>query len=300
MRSASIPAVIAVTLGLLAQPASAAENGAGARSAEAIEPVRLGYTIYAGGLRALALDMRVALDPPRYGVQTQVRATGFLARILSFVLEARTTGMLRADGLVPAHYATANQWRERDIRKVAMRYGGAPVPAVTAIPPARKDDRGRVPEAQRQGTVDPLTGIFDLLLADGGACRGTARIFDGRRRYDISAEPDGREQLAASGYGIYSGPAQVCRLSVETIGGFWNTMDERKRYPDAVRIWLAEAVPGAPPVPVRLQMDTSYAAIVGHLTATHRGDAAELPESRLDGAAELPSAGGAKAGQRAR
>ena len=290
-------AVIAVTLGAAAAPSLASGAAAGASAVPAIAPLRLDYTIYAGGLRALALNLRVMTEPPDYRLQAQVRTTGFLSRIVSFVLEAQTAGRAGDKRLVPGRYATANRWRERDIRRVTMRYGRAPVPAVTAVPPSREDDRGRVPESERRNTVDPLTGIFNLLLADRAACDGTARIFDGRRRYDISARPDGSGRIAPSGYSVYSGRARICRLSVTTIGGFWDSVNERKRYPDAVRVWLAEAAEDAPPVPVRFQMDTGYAAVVGHLTGIHRGTDAALPETPLDTAAEIPSTGGSNPGE---
>lgn len=292
------PAVIAVTALLAATPASAEETQA--TRAPDIGPMRLDYTIYAGGLRALALDLRVATDAPGYRLQTQVRTTGFLADIVPFVLEAVTWGTLTPDGARPERYVTANRWRDKAIRRVTMHYGDAPMPAVTAEPPPKADDRSVVPDGERRATVDPLTGIFDLLLARGAGCAGTAEIFDGRRRYDISAKTAGTRQVDPGAYGVYSGTATLCRLSVETIGGFWNRFDERKRYPDAVRIYLADAVDGAPPVPVRIEMDTGYAAIVGHLTEITLDGRATLPASGLEVVEGAPSGTQAEAGENAR
>lgn len=285
-----LPAAMAIAASLLALPVRADKPEAG--RAEAIAPLRLDYTIYAGGLRALAMRVRVATRPPAYRVQVQVRTTGFLADLLSFVLAARTDGRRAAGGWRPERYVTANRWRDRDVRRVAIRYGDSPQPAVAAVPPPKKDDRGIVPPAERRGTVDPLTGVFALFLARESGCAGTAEIFDGRRRFDVTAATDGTRQVETEGYGIYSGEAAVCRLSVETIAGFWNRFDERKRYPDAVRVDLARAVEGAPPVPVRFQMDTGYAPVVGHLTGTARGDAAGLPDTGLRVLEGAPSPAG--------
>jgi len=288
-------AVTAVTALLI--PAAACADTTRATTARAIEPMRLDYTIHAGGLRALSLNLRVATDPPAYRLRTQVRTTGFLADIVPFVLEAVTRGRLAAGGPRPERYVTANRWRDTDVRRVTMRYGDAPMPTVTAEPPPKADDRGVVPDAKRRDTVDPLTGIFDLLLARGAGCAGTAEIFDGRRRYDISARTAGTRKVDPGDYGVYKGTATLCRLSVETIGGFWNRFDERKRYPDAVRIYLAEAVEGAPPVPVRIEMDTGYAAIVGHLTTIKRGARADLPATGLDVVDGAPSGASGETGQ---
>jgi hypothetical protein len=288
-------AVIAVTV-LLAAPSANAEETQ-ATYGRPIEPMRLDYTIYAGGLRALSLDLRLATDPPAYRLQSQVRTTGFLADLVPFVLEAVALGALTPDGPRPDRYVTANRWRDRDIRRVVMNYGDSATPGVTAEPSPQKDDRSVVPEAKRRATVDPLTGIFDLLLARGAGCAGTAEIFDGRRRYDISAATGGSKRVDPGSYGVYSGTATLCRLSVETIGGFWNRFDERKRYPDAVRVYLADAVEGAPPVPVRIEMDTGYANIIGHLTGISRNGRASLPATGLDVVEAAPSAPKAQAGE---
>lgn len=263
-------AVTAITCLAAVLPARAAS------AAERLPTVRLDYTIYAGGLEAMSLALRVRTDANGYLLQTRVRTIGFLSRVVPFVLEAATEGVHDGDALVPRSYATANRWRSKDIRRVDMQYRDGVVPDVTAVPEPEDDDRKRVPRDRRRETVDPLTAVFRLLLSGPGTCRGQAAVFDGRRRYDMTAERVGKTAVDSGDYGIYRGEATQCRLGVETITGFWNDVEERKRYPEAVKLWLGDAVEGGPPVPVRLEIDTDYVTVVGHLTQVRRGEAASL------------------------
>jgi hypothetical protein len=45
---------------------------------------------------------------------------------------------------------------------------------------------------------------------------------------------------------------------------------------------MAPAAEGAPPVPVRMMVETNYINFVGHLIGVERGAATTLPASQLD------------------
>jgi hypothetical protein len=246
-----------------------------------MKPVRLDYTIYAGGLHALDLSLRAETAQAGYALGLRVHTAGFLSRLLSFRLEAAALGRLNGEGPAPRRYETANRWRQNDVRRVAMRYADGQPPSVTAEPPPEQDDRSVVPQSRRVATLDPLSAIFRLLLTGEGTCGGEVSVFDGRRLYDIRAEPQGQATLKPGGYGVFQGTARVCRLGIETVTGFWNKFEERARYPESLRVWMGKAVPDAPPVPVRLEMKTRFVAVVGHLTGVRRGGEAHLPPSDL-------------------
>lgn len=258
-----------------------AQIAAPARAAD--QPVRLDYALYAGGLKALDIAARLEFGEPGgdYGVRLRVETAGWIARLFPFLMEAQSRGARADGGLAPARYVTANRWGDNGVRWVELTYADAGPPAVRAEPPAEQDDRQVVPAEARRGTVDPVTAVAGLLFAAEDGCDGRAEVFDGRRRYDLVLAGRGRDTIAPDSYASYAGPAQVCELQMRQITGFWEKHDMKRRYPDTVRIWLAEAVAGAPPVPVRLEADTLIGALRVHLVKTARGADAELADSGL-------------------
>lgn len=263
--------------------AGAPANPARSTSAPEAGPLRLDYALYAGGLRALEFATRVEMDEGGYDLRFQARAAGWVETFFSFALESRALGERTDAGLSPRAFRSAARWNGGDLRWVRLDYAaGADMPRTTAVPPPNADDRARVPDSARRDTVDPLSGLYGLLLGTGddARCGGAARVFDGRRRFDVTARDRGEARIDG-GYTVYSGPARVCMVRVERAAGFWNDARRRERYPAEIRVFLARVVAGAPPLPVRLEADTDWLALRLHLTRVHTGPAAELPATDL-------------------
>ena len=108
-------------------------------------------------------------------------------------------------------------------------------------------------------------------LAETGRCEAEAKIWDGRRRYDVAVSHLGEERLVADRPWAYNGLATRCALSFERIGGFWREQP-RWRDPDEEAaalnrtIWAAEIAPGRWAL-VRVELETSYGTVVGRLLA---------------------------------
>ncbi|WP_027287957.1 DUF3108 domain-containing protein [Rhodovibrio salinarum] len=245
-------------------------------------PVGLAYKLYVGGLNALSFDTRIALDTGGYDIRLQARTSGWIGSLWPFVLEGRSEGTRVRGALTPERFATANLWGDNGKRWVRMTYPSpnAP-PEVNAEPAPTADDRAVVPVSARAGTRDPISAIYGLILGQGEICSGEHRIFDGRRRYDISAERLGSAQVPESSYAVYSGTAVKCRLSVKKVTGFWEKYESKSRYPDTVDVWLARITDDLPPLPVRIQTNTRVGELRVHLTGVTRGPATELPDAGL-------------------
>ncbi len=79
-----------------------------------------------------------------------------------------------------------------------------------------------IPENATLGTVHPFAPVFDIAsqLDETGRCEGEFAIFDGIRRYNAAIQDGGDITLMADSPSDYQGPAHLCRISVERIGGF--------------------------------------------------------------------------------
>lgn len=257
------PLVAALLLGLLAA----------ARPAPA-ETLAVAYHVYVGGIHGLTVEASFALPEASgeagdtaYLAAFEARTDNLIGRIYPYRLSARSAGLSAADGLRPAHFQSLAE-RRSGIRKVRLRYaadGSVAVEREPEEPPRPAPDRVPVTEAMTRDTLDPgsaLVLLFDT-LARTGRCAGTAPVYDGRYRYDLVARTIGPAELEASRYGAYAGPAVECELAVRPVAGF-----RRKwaaRLPETVRVWLAPPIPGAPPLPVRIEASSYIGAVRAHL-----------------------------------
>ncbi len=287
--------VVAALTGALsgAGAARAAEAIAGASAAEAVATQQPGpdhglvYHVYAGGLRVLTLRSDLAFGAERYDLSFTGRSDGILAALLHFVISARAVGEFSGQDLAPQAYYTANRWRWREARWVEIDYRGDAVSALS-MPLPGEDDRPPVPAELQAGTIDPLSALFQVLVGVGAgeSCTGGARVFDGRRLYQVEAARVAETELPESRIGVHAGTALECRLTISRQTGFWNDAERRKYYPTVVSVWLADIVDGLPPVPVRAEAETSVATIVVHLVHVEEPGDGRLARDEAGGPAE--------------
>ena len=138
------------------------------------------------------------------------------------------------------------------------------------LPEPENDDRTQVPQGMRTGVLDLTSGILSVIwrMQDNEACEATLPVFDGRRRYDLVFFHGGKHKLHANGYSPFVGHAIVCQLSVQKKAGFkqtdrsgWNDGDRR------ATVWMGKPFPNAPPLPIRMTLDTPFGGLVAHLSA---------------------------------
>jgi hypothetical protein len=102
----------------------------------------------------------------------------------------------------------------------------------------------------------------------------TVKVFDGKRRFDITGKDVGMEDINDKDYGIYEGPARLCETGFDMIAGewkdrkptrFWQKSDtEEGREP--FQIWLAILDPKLSELPVRLETGSVFGLVYIHLT----------------------------------
>src|SRR5262249_31572256 len=126
---------------------------------------------------------------------------------------------------------------------------------------------------------DMLTATLLLMQAAQNTqkCEGSFPVFDGKRRFNVTLQDKGMENVPQSDYSSFSGEALKCTLKVEPVAGFkekdkkrgWMAVqshtEERKKPPT---LWLARVDEAGPVVPVRMEIASDYGAVVAHLTKT--------------------------------
>ena len=238
---------------------------------QAAQPLYLKYEAYFGGLHAMDINLQVDRSPQDYEISLEARLTGFISNFFSFEMASRAAGMTGEEGPRPKRFRTQNVWQGKKERWVEISYGSNGSLQVAAEPPAQADDRDKVPESYRLGTMDPMSGFLAIVetLSRSGDCSNSVEVFDGRRRYDLVTQDRGAKTLAVSAYAPYGGPATHCRLALKQVTGFWKKEHLKKRYPEEIDLYLTQVEPGAPLLPIRLEAENPFGAIRVHLV--HHG-----------------------------
>jgi hypothetical protein len=251
-----LPAAIlirAAVLALVALPASAETLGAR-------------FEIYMGGFKALAIQARAVVDDRAYGVEASLKSTGMMDWILRYSQKVEGRGEIRGETSPLLYHSDGTLFGTRRTTRLDYRADGS---IATNLHPANEDDdRTPVPEAMKHGTIDPMSVFVALnrAAASGGSpCNGKVPIYDGRRRFNLVLEDDGVSAVEKSQYTVFSGPALRCKIQMERLGGFQRNPRFNAQPPRVSIIYAARFGDGAWWLPVRLESDSSFGYVVGHL-----------------------------------
>jgi hypothetical protein len=119
------------------------------------------------------------------------------------------------------------------------------------------------------GTIDPASLVMAVIAAYAQKqdCTGTYKLFDGVRRYDLTVQELGSGNVQFYKQSFYQGPAVQCQATPQLIQGFSDMAVQSQLYPTSAIIWLANAVQGAPAVPVRIETQNALGKMVFDLVA---------------------------------
>lgn len=228
----------------------------GAASAES---VRARYEVHALGSILLELDARFEVTQQAYAVEAAFRTRGLAAMFVTARHVSRAHGGWADDRPVPAAFLSEGTWRGRP-RRIALDWQGSHPRVLELLPPAEEEQREVVPDAQRRGTVDILSAFAGLVRHVGrlGRCDLDAPVFDGRRRSDFVTRSEGREVIRPW-RNAWHGEALRCGYEGRLVAGFRHDEDRaRAGEPQRGTAWMAAPYPGAPSIPVRVDIPTRW------------------------------------------
>jgi len=217
------------------------------------------YAIYGAGLNTARLEARLSVAPSSYQARLNYRTAGLFGALFPAESSTLAQGFWRGDDVAPFHFAASGRFHGAS-RLTVMDYQ-AGQPLVRALVPANDAEREPVPSNLERNTIDTLSAMVLLVrrVQESGRCDAHAVTFDGRRLIDVTAHTAGVQQLPRSGRSPYFGPALRCDFEGRQLGGFRHGEDASLlRRPRRGSAWLAPAVAGAPPIPIRLVFETLW------------------------------------------
>jgi hypothetical protein len=226
---------------------------------------KLRYDVWAGGVRVLEAEITLRTNGQRYRMDMEAELVGPPSWVEDYRLVSFSEGVLGEAGPQPQIYRIESEEGDDD-HWVQLAYANG-MPSVEADTNLEKKRREPVEDALKQDSLDPLTGLLSLVLQAAGksSCEGHVPVFDGRRRFDVSLADAGTGELSKSRLNAYAGPTQRCEVSLRPIAGYRYSGHDKAQFPETVVLQAAELVPGLPPLPVRLDTEIEYGALILHL-----------------------------------
>jgi hypothetical protein len=250
-----------------------------------LPPIHTTYDVYVGGFHLVAAQIWFEEQKNAYHVVVKAGTEGFWGWLLPWntILDAR--GRINGDRLEPKDFFTRDEWAHKPkITKLHFNGKGDVVPEFD--PPNTDKNREIVTKEQRQGALDPITALLQMLahVAVDKSCAIPVPVFDGKRRFDIVGRDAGYEITENEDYGVYSGKARLCGADFKMISGEWKDREHanfwKKTETEAGRepfhIWLASPAKGLPELPVRLESTSVAGLVVVHLSSWSYATSGEI------------------------
>lgn len=238
----------------------------------AIKPIVATYDIYVGGFHLLTADILFEEDAHTYHAYMKGKTYGIWYSMFPWDTELNAKGQIKSDRFIPAEYATHDIWGKKS-KTMKLHFGAKDV--TSEYDPPEQDNKFLTPE-QKEGSLDPITALLQMLahVAIANDCNVTVPVFDGKRRFDVTATDTGTEYIDEEDYGVYKGYARVCDARFKAVAGewtekikarFWKSGDKGEDR-EPFHVWLAQVAPGLPELAVRIETGSAWGDIIMHLT----------------------------------
>lgn len=227
----------------------------------------VGYDIRVGGLTLAAIDLKAVVDGGKYVATSLVATKGLADVFVSSDVQALATGaIVQGKTIVPRTYNSDIRGGEKR-QLVGLLFGDKGPIAIDSAPPY--DNRFPVSEELKAATLDPVSSILYVALGSSvqasAPCGVNVPIFDGRRRYNLTLAFKGNDKVEARG--VYKGPALHCVAQYQRVAGFKPPKNGKKpKVVPPIDVWLAPMGGNAMLVPVRMEIDSDFGAIVARAT----------------------------------
>ncbi len=252
-------------------------EGAAARAPVPSDLQAMTYEVYAGGINAVTAQLDIRDNPKdKYSMELDAQTKGFLGKLVPWSGTFETNGKHLKDGdYRPALHKSTAKWKdEADIKEYVYGADGSfvrlhSIEAGVDVTPKKIDGE------LTQGTIDALTATMRVMktISKNGKCEGESDVFDGDRRFKLVFAHEAEDQLAATDYNVYSGPAARCRVEVVPVAGPWHkkprgwmSIQEQGREKGSLpTVWMAQLSGTGPAVPVKMRIKTDYGTLFMHL-----------------------------------
>lgn len=262
-----------LSLAASAPPVHAQGGERGGGDAAAASTLDVEYSIYVGGITLGQLTISMRMEGGAYKAISTLRTSGVVNAVWSAKIEASTSGMIEGGALKPQLYYASSQSEARN-QQVTVKYPEGSAPTFFAEPAYLDPQKIVMPDAQKLGTLDPVSAMVTITTALGaeGAkpCVATLPVYDARRRYDVGLTFERKTNVNMDN-GLYSGPVEICRIAYNPLAGAPQQVLADGKLPP-LRAWMAPLQSSADPsrrymIPLRIWAESDFGIAAAVLTS---------------------------------
>ena len=238
-----------------------------AAEAQDARQVDIGYEITFAGFAGFRIDVTARIDGSRYDVETSTFKEGMLKAItMNYFGRNRAWGGFTTHGAQPAAGSLSIVVGDKP-RTWTAQYGSGGTVKEVHSPQWTPQPKQVIPDADRTGSLDPLSAALSIGFAGDAACDRTVMSNDGKRRVDIIIRKVGMEPAAATGIPGAIGDVLVCTLFTKRVSGEFEEAakeaeTERER---PIKVWLARFDQSQVRYPGKLEASTGFGTIRGKI-----------------------------------
>ena len=191
-----------------------------------------------------------AVGTDAYAIRYRMEQKGVARWFSDGQQTARGTGTFDGQAITGSYYYKHDYEAEDDQQRVELyRPTGARRLRLWSAPEYWFSDP--VPEDLALGATDPMGALirlgFPAAPAGQSPCDRLAKVYDGRKRFDLRFEPTGTVRLRRGGKGRYEGEAHRCKMTLTKVAGY--RPKDRGADEGDLYVYLA-------PVPAELRSET--------------------------------------------
>jgi hypothetical protein len=241
---------------LLAVPLAAAQEA---------RKVEIAYEITFGGIAGFRIDVTARFNGSSYDVESSTFKEGMLKAVtMNYFGRNRAWGGFSTHGAAPVAGSLSISVDGKP-RTWLAQYGAAGFLQETHNPVWKPTPQQTISDADRQGSLDPLSAALSVGLAGDAACDKPVRTHDGKRRIDVMFRKIGMEP--ATGIPGAIGDALVCEIYTKRVAGEFDEAPkeaetERER---PIKVWLVRFDNTTMRYPGKLEAQTLFATIRGRV-----------------------------------
>jgi hypothetical protein len=234
-------------------------------AAQEARKVEIAYEITFGGIAGFRIDVTARFNGTSYDVESNTFKEGMLKAVtMNYFGRNRAWGGFSTYGAQPTAGSLSISVDGKP-RTWLAQYGASGFLQETHNPAWKPTPQQTISDADRQGSLDPLSAALSVGLAGDAACDKPVRSNDGKRRIDILFRKIGMEP--ATGIPGAIGDALVCEIYTKRVAGEFDEAPkeaetERER---PIRIWFVRFDQTQIRYPGKLEAQTLFATIRGRV-----------------------------------
>ena len=241
-------------------------------SAQASEPLKVTYGIYASGFNVVDVMGTYTLNEDTYNLQMDLETVGLLGNLAPWSGIIHTNGLNKQDQSIPLKHSFAATWRGKvATTKLDYNNDGELTSYILEKDDGTVEDKMPVEEVLIGQPVDMLTALFRTM--HGETCESIQPSLDGKRRFDMVFRSVGTDVREKSRYSSFEGETEMCEVEIVPVSGKWrekprgwmSIQEQAKGNGQLPRLWFGKVRDDMPSIPVRFQIKTDYGTMIMHL-----------------------------------